>query len=60
MTAKPMKILLTEEESNFLRRYIKEHLEYYLLLSGSSHMSARNRDQHEFILTLWNKLNGNK
>lgn len=49
-------IVLSVDEKQFLLRFLKEHLDYYRILSGSTKVSPGNRDKAKFIETLYGKL----
>jgi hypothetical protein len=47
---------LSVEEAKYVVKVLKEHLEYYRLLAGSSKCTAANRAKREMLEGLWVKL----
>ena len=51
-----VKVELSPDEAGYVLGLLKEHLEYYRLLSGNGRCTAANDARREFLENLWLKL----
>jgi len=51
-----MEIELSPEERTYLRKLLKEHLDYFRTLAGSAKCTAPSRAKAQMLEALWAKL----
>lgn len=49
-------VKLSPEETGYLLRLLKEHVEYFRALAGNVKCSHANREKHHLVEILWRKL----